>query len=220
MALTVTGPSECGIKAVEYIRKHRIAGEVLDVLDIGCGNGRDLFHLLKIFQIDALGMDIDGEAIAHASRAIPREHQGHVRFRCCTISELDERRYDVIIASEVYHFLRKNKREEMREFIKRSLKPMGLLFLSSLSANDKEYFGKGIPVQGDLNSFEEKVFSHFSTREELMQEFAFLDIKELKEREFHYKIRRVKRTGLHGCRGCWSGKTSALGMPFSRPLQG
>ena len=65
-----------------------------------------------------------------------------------------------------------------------SLKPGGLLFLSTLSVRDPEHYGKGSPVPGEPNSFVDKVYLHLFAREELMHDFGFLEIKELYEHEY------------------------------------
>jgi 2-polyprenyl-3-methyl-5-hydroxy-6-metoxy-1,4-benzoquinol methylase len=89
----------------------------------------------------------------------------------------------------VYHFLNKNERRVFRETVMRLLKPNGLLFLSTLSVRDTEYYGKGIRIYEEPNSFlyeyspGKRVYLHFCTREELVADFAFLEIKELYEHE-------------------------------------
>ena len=118
-------PSKCGKEAVRYLRALGRPKEPIDILDIGCGNGRDLHHLSRHFHINALGIDIDREAIRHAKRANTGSRPGCVTFRCCAVSQQGDRKYDVILCSGMYHFLRPNEREEMTEFIGRALKPKG-----------------------------------------------------------------------------------------------
>ena len=60
-----------------------------------------------------------------------------------------------------------------------------MLFLSALSTNDPEHFGKGEQVPDDENSFRDEKFLHFCTREELKRDFGFLTIKELYEHEYY-----------------------------------
>lgn len=177
------GPSELGLAAVEYLKNNRPGSEKLDILDIGCGNGRDAFYLIASLNCDVLGVDISREAIDMAKTRAGEAKNGRVRFQCRSYTELRTGKFDVVLCASVYHFLNREAREEFREVVKRSLKPDGLLFLSTLSVNDSEYYGKGTPVKGEVNSFRDDVYVHFSTREELIQDFDFVNVVELYEHD-------------------------------------
>jgi hypothetical protein len=91
----------------------------------------------------------------------------------------------MVFASNFYHLLKMEERQALRDTIKKRLKPGGMLFLSMLSPNDPEHFGKGKPVENEDNSFQDETFLHFCTREELERDFSFLSIKELSEHEYY-----------------------------------
>ena len=95
-----------------------------------------------------------------------------------------DKSYSVIFASNLYQVLPANERARLVQSIKEYLQPGGLLFLSTLSTNDPEEYGRGVPVAGEDNSFEREKFLHFSTRAELEKEFAFLKIERLFEHEY------------------------------------
>jgi len=177
------GPSELGLAAVEYLKNNRPGAEKLSILDIGCGNGRDAFYLMNNLDCDVLGIDISREATAIAKSRAVEAQNARVRFQCRSYTELKAGKYDVVLCASVYHFLNREAREQFREVVKRSLKPGGTLFLSTLSVNDSEYYGKGTPVKGEVNSFRDDVYVHFSTREELIQDFDFVDAVELYEHD-------------------------------------
>jgi len=80
--------------------------------------------------------------------------------------------------------LKKEERRALRNTIKKRLKPDGMIFLSMLSPRDPEHYGKGKPVENEVNSFYDQRYLHFCTREELEKDFSFLTIKELSEHEY------------------------------------
>jgi SAM-dependent methyltransferase len=179
------GPSELAIAVVRYLQKYKSSGEVLRILDIGCGYGRDVFYFLDNLGCRVLGIDSSKKAIDIALNTALKEQSGIVEFRCCNFTELEEGSYDIVFISNLYHLLKKNERKELRKAILRTLKQEGLLFLSTLAVRDPEHRGKGIPVPGESNSFQDRIYVHLCTRKELCEDFAFLDIKELREHEYY-----------------------------------
>jgi len=177
------GPSEVGIAAVEYIKNKRPTDTKLSILDIGCGNGRDALHLSNNLDCEVLGIDISREAIDIATARAGEAQNKRVRFQCRSYTELSAGRFDVVLCASVYHFLNREAREELRHVIRRSLQPGGMLFLSTLSTSDSEYYGKGEPVDGEAHSFRNDMYTHFSTREELTRDFGFVNIEELYEHD-------------------------------------
>lgn len=161
---------------------------MFSILDIGCGYGRDVFYFLDNFRCRILGIDISKKAIEIAldtDTALKTQKGDDVKFECCNFTELRDGKYDLVFISNLYQLLKKDERQELRKTIMRTLAPNGLLFLSTLSVRDPEHYRKGIPVFGESNSFQEKVYIHFCTREELIEDFAFLNIKELYEHEYY-----------------------------------
>lgn len=75
-----------------------------------------------------------------------------------------------------------------------------MLFLSALSTNDTEEYGKGVPVPDEYNSFQKGKYIHFFTKKELEEDFDFIMIKKLYEQkydephttgEIHHHISRI-----------------------------
>jgi SAM-dependent methyltransferase len=177
------GPSELGIAAAQYIESNRPTGEKLSILDIGCGNGRDAFYLVNNLRCDVLGLDISKEAIDIAKERAREAQTKNVKFQCRSYTGLRAGKYDIVLCASVYHFLNREAREEFRKVVKSSLKTGAMLFLSTLSVNDSEYYGKGTPVKGEPNSFRDDVYVHFSTKEELTRDFDFVNAVELYEHD-------------------------------------
>ena len=175
-------PSELAVVAVEYLQALDRHGKDLCILDIGCGYGRDAVHFSRHLKCRVLGIDISKEAISMAKDACAEKPK--IEFQCCDFAETSDGKYDIIFVSNLYHLLQRDERQRLREMIEGLLKPRGLLFLSALSTSDRQDYGKGIPVPNDPGSFKGKSYRHFCTRDELIEDFDFLTIKELYEREY------------------------------------
>jgi len=151
------------------------------ILDVGCGNGRDIAYFTS--QLDNLityGIDISQNAIEDAIRL--NSNNPHATFECKNWKDLDDTQYDIIYISGVYHFFNLSERETFVEKVKGILKPRGLFFLSTLSSNDTQYYGKGTPVKNDPHSFQtSEYFLHFCSEDELREDFKFLYILNLFE---------------------------------------
>ncbi len=179
-------PSEPARAAVAFMKNHGAKDGPLSILDIGCGYGRDAFFYADNLDCEIMGIDLSKKAIEIASKTAIEERNETVRFRRCDFAEFEHGEYDMVSASNLYQLLRQNEREALRKAVMRLLKRGGLFFLSTLSMNDPEHHGKGAPVPGEPNSFsyQDKVYLHFCTEEELAADFAFLEIAELYEREY------------------------------------
>jgi cyclopropane fatty-acyl-phospholipid synthase-like methyltransferase len=175
-------PSELAVFAAERIKLFPAESRFL--LDVGCGYGRDALYLSAELHIDVLGIDCSKSAIEMGNASLPPEIDQKPRFLCADFDSLTQGPFDVIFASNLYQVLGPGDRSRFRAFVKKSLKSNGTLFLGTMSTGDPEHFGKGAPVQGDNNSFEDEKYLHFSNRQELEQDFGFLTIQELIEHEF------------------------------------
>ena len=153
------------------------------ILDIGCGEGKDdLYMAQSLKNRRIVAIDPSRKAIHKAKVNLSGEND--VEFHTIGFKELDENnQFDVILNSGVYHFFNKVERDLFREKIKKILRPHGWFFLSTLSNNDTQYYGKGTPVPNDPNSFKKKglPYLHFASKSELMEEFSFLEIIKLDE---------------------------------------
>ena len=190
------GPGELAVAAVRYIKEHKPDNGPLNILDIGCGYGRDAFYLLNNISCRITGVDIAQNAIDIAADSIPETQRENVAFHCCNFMELEEASYDTVFISNLYHLLKKDEREAIEKTVIRTLKTNGLLFLSALSVNDPEHHGKGVPIPGETNSFRDKTYIHLFKREELLEDFAFLNVNELYEHEY-YEPRATGETHHH-----------------------
>jgi cyclopropane fatty-acyl-phospholipid synthase-like methyltransferase len=178
-------PSEAAIYACNFLKQSRQFHDNPDVfiLDLGCGYGRDAIFLAQEVPCHILGVDNSTKAIEMARRSLPRELEKRIEFICYDFSRVVDK-YDLILCSNLYQILKVEEREELTETIKRCLQTDSYLFLSTLSVNDPQHSGKGIPVENEPNSYIDEKYLHLCTRNELEQDFDFLNISALFEREF------------------------------------
>lgn len=106
------------------------------VLDLGCGNGRNLIHLAREFGMRGLGYDISDVAIEQARTAsvgLPIEYEAR------SIAEpLPQRDESVTFVLDMMtsHFLKKAERDALLAEIVRVLRPGGWLFFKSFLADE------------------------------------------------------------------------------------
>ena len=178
-------PSALAAFACHYLQGVKSSGKAIEILDLGCGYGRDALYLARNINCHVLGIDNSSEAIEMARKALAADLESRVRFQCCDFRQMPEGKFEIVFASNFYHLLKMEERQSFRNTIKNRLKPGGMLFLSMLSPNDPEHFGKGKRIENEDNSFHDQRFLHFCTREELERDFSFLTIKELSEHEYY-----------------------------------
>jgi len=165
---------------LRFLQNKLITSNQFNFLDIGCGDGSDIdFLSSNLDNLSIRGIDVSLKAIENAVEL--NSNKNNVTLECMDWKELDDSQYDIIYSSNVYHFFTIADRTEFIIKIKKILKPQGIFILSTLSSNDKQYYGKGVPVKDDPNSFKGEYFIHFCSEEELRDDFNFLNIIELFE---------------------------------------
>ncbi len=170
--------------AVGYLKKKMPGTKRFNLLDIGCGYGRDAFYLSDNLNCSVLGIDDAEKAIAIAKDTVLKTNRRNIRFQSIDFASWGGDKYDVVFASNVYQILHTHEREAFNNTVHKVLRPEGLLFLATLSINDPEHYGKGERIAGEENSFKEEKYLHFCTREELVSDFGFLSIQELYEQKY------------------------------------
>jgi SAM-dependent methyltransferase len=118
------------------------------VVDIGCGNGRNIIPLCGEYGMKGLGIDISGTAteqakkvLAHAAKDSTDEDGNivpgkviDIEFKTQSISEplaLEEQSVDVVLDMMTSHYLRQTEREAYVKEIARVTKPYGWLFFKT-----------------------------------------------------------------------------------------
>jgi cyclopropane fatty-acyl-phospholipid synthase-like methyltransferase len=170
-------------EVVDYLELHSLLNKPISILDYGCGNGEGAkFVAEKTNYQRYTCMDISKKAIEASKKSCRNLH--YFEFLLGDITNITKS-YDIIIVSAVYHFLSKEKRSMLIEKIKQFLNPDGLVFLLTLSTDDKQYYGKGRKIENteDPDSFisDEGYYLHFSSKKELLTDFNFLRTEKMTE---------------------------------------
>lgn len=100
------------------------------ILEIGCGEGRDAFPLLRQ-GFDLLATDVSPEAIAFCQKRMP-DYTEHFRVLDCIAGNLSGA-YDFIYAVAVVHMLVPDEdRNAFYRFIREHLKPTGIALICTM----------------------------------------------------------------------------------------
>ncbi len=179
------GPGQLALLTANFLKQSTFFKNTRDIflLDLGCGYGRDAIYLAQNLPCHILALDSSSRAITMARAKLPQNLEKRVELLCWDFNRLTDR-YDVIFVSNLYHLLKPDDRAALRDIIRRRLNRAGMLFLSTLSVKDPQHFGRGTPVGGEINTFYDEQYLHFSTRAELEGEFDFLHISGLFERNY------------------------------------
>jgi SAM-dependent methyltransferase len=161
------------------------------VLDIGCGNGRNIIHLARNFGVHGRGFDISAEAIRQAKE----EGKGlAINFEVGSVenplTEEDDS-VDIVLDMVVSHVLPLAGREKLRDEVFRVLKIGGLYFFKTFLLEDDLNAKRMIKEHpaGEENSFiHPKLgnFEHVWTEEELYKFFSDkFDIEKIEKSHMH-----------------------------------
>lgn len=106
------------------------------VLDIGCGNGRNLIYLSQNYRMKGHGIDISEVAISQArklSDGLPIVYEvGDISTKLPVADES----VDFLLDMMTSHFLRNAERDALKKEILRVLKPGGWFFLKTFLADE------------------------------------------------------------------------------------
>lgn len=134
-----TAPAEDLQKFVRYVERHtkrEFLNPRSNVLDLGCGNGRNLIYLTETFGMKGIGYDISDVAISEAkqaSRDLPIQYE--VRSIVEPLPLLDES-VSFTLDMMTSHFLHSAEREALRAEIVRVLRRQGWFFFKSFLADE------------------------------------------------------------------------------------
>ncbi|MCU0660486.1 MAG: class I SAM-dependent methyltransferase [Candidatus Pacebacteria bacterium] len=175
------------------------------VLDLGCGNGRNLIYLADRFGVSGIGYDISEEAIKQAQKS--SAHLGdRVQFAVRSISEplpLPDASVDLILDLMSSHFLAESEREVYRAEMLRVLTPDGFLLFKSFYAEGDVHARKLVAKHGagEKNAYIHprlKVYEYVWTDEAIAEYFEphFIKLKEETSHKHFSKGRPNKRRSI------------------------
>ncbi|MBI3632043.1 MAG: class I SAM-dependent methyltransferase [Candidatus Vogelbacteria bacterium] len=129
-----TNPSEDLIHFIKWLKRNHPEAQLdpkSSVLDLGCGNGRNLIYLAKTYGIHGLGYDISSEAITQAkaqSKNLNLKYE--VRSIAGQITMPGESQA-LVLDMMTSHFLNEAERANLIKEILRILKPGGWLYFKT-----------------------------------------------------------------------------------------
>ncbi len=105
------------------------------VLDVGCGNGRNLIYLARTFGMKGVGYDISTAAVAQAKAASAGTDLSYEARSIAGPITLPDNSQSLVLDMMTSHFLSEKEREFLRDEIFRVLKPGGFLFMKTFLAD-------------------------------------------------------------------------------------
>ncbi len=101
------------------------------VLDVGCGNGRNLIFLAREFGVHGIGYDISKAAISQAIIASKGLQLSYTARTMAGPLLIEDATQNLALDMMSSHFLTKEERLGLRDEIYRTLKPGGFLFMKT-----------------------------------------------------------------------------------------
>jgi SAM-dependent methyltransferase len=133
-----TEPSEDLEKFTRWLERQygrEFLNPLANVLDLGCGNGRNVVYLAENFGLRGTGYDISTQAIVEAKK-LHAQVRGSLplSFAVRSLKEglpLPDDSQTIVLDMMVSHFLSKDERKNLIKEIFRVLKPGGWLFMKT-----------------------------------------------------------------------------------------
>lgn len=166
-----------------------------DVLDLGCGNGRNLVFLARELGAKGVGYDISNAAIAEARKAgagLP------LTFEARSIAgeiNLPDSSQDLILDMMTSHFLNGSERVFLRDEIHRLLRPGGWLFMKTFLRDEDLHTAR---LLKEFPSNEPGSYIHpvIGVAEHAYEEEELLNF--LEEKFVVHKVYRSHKHRIHG----------------------
>lgn len=134
-------PSEDFLKFTRWLTResgNTYLNAQASVLDLGCGNGRNLIHLAKTYRMRGVGYDTSREAIDQAKE---KSREFNIQYEVRSIAgeiSLPDESQTLALDMMASHYLNKEERSALRKETARVLKADGWLFLKTfLREEDK-----------------------------------------------------------------------------------
>ncbi len=153
------------------------------VLDIGCGNGRNIGNTCEEFKMGGLGIDISEEAVRQATeKFVNKLKLPNISFIKGAVGDaipLENESVDVALDMMTMHFLDDTKRAAYVKEVARVMKPFGWMFLKTFildnDQNAKRMIRDYPTPSKELNSYihpRMKVLEHVFTQDEIEELFS------------------------------------------------
>lgn len=135
-------PSEDLLKFIRWLGRKRPPAQFDhsdNVIDVGCGNGRNLVYLSKTFGVKGVGIDISKEAVAQAK---DMSNGLSLEYRCQSIADplfLESESCSLALDMMASHVLKEEGRDRLLKEIVRVLKPGGWFFFKTFLLDEDRH---------------------------------------------------------------------------------
>src|SRR3989344_2897424 len=181
--------------------KNQLLSSRSSVLDLGCGNGRNLVHLAKEFGVKGSGIDTSREAIAQAKKMSAGLSLSYVVQSIGLPLPVPDQSQDLVLDMMTSHFLNKKERANLYKEIARVLKPNGWLFLKTFLLDEDRHAARLLrehPAE-ESGSYIHPEFGgveHVFTEEEIREDLALYFEVEKTTKSHQHKGPRGKRRSM------------------------
>ena len=126
---------------ISFFTRAYSPNQQLDVLEIGCGTGTNLFELAKRFQIRGEGYDLDADQIREARLISGREFENRVQFHVADARVLEpSAAYDAVLFVDFLEHV--PNPAQIVTAMDRCLKPGGVMVISVPTPRYPSVFGR------------------------------------------------------------------------------
>ncbi|HYC34626.1 MAG TPA: class I SAM-dependent methyltransferase [Candidatus Paceibacterota bacterium] len=161
------------------------------VVDLGCGNGRNIIALCSEAKMKGIGIDISGVALSQA-----RSTAGNlpIEFLEQSITEpipAENESVDVVLDMMTSHFLNEKERKQLLNEIVRVMKPYGWLYFKTFILEDDQHAKRLIEQypSGEHNSY---IHPRIQALEHVWEEDELIDFFSP-----HFKIYKMLKSFKH-----------------------
>lgn len=204
-----TGPSEDLEKFIRWLEREygrEFLNPLASVLDLGCGNGRNLIYTADAYGVRGIGYDISSEAIAQAKKlhaqvrgSMPLIFETHSITKPLPLADNSQ---TIVFDMMVSHFLNKSERTALLKEIYRVLKPGGWLFVKTFLRDEDihiERLLREYPAEekGSYIHPEIGVAEHVFGEEEIIEDLSqFFSIHKITKSHRHKADTGAKRRSM------------------------
>jgi len=155
------------------------------LLDIGCGDGRDIKFFSKQ-GYDITTFDISMSCVNNITKNFKDVKVSYQDIRCMNFKKNS---YDIIYAHLTLHYFYDKETTKIFDKIYDFLKPDGYFFVKCKSIKDFHY-GEGRQFEENCYATEGKHLRHFFTEKYMKEKLKKFKIKEIKETESIYNTQK------------------------------
>lgn len=191
-------PSEDMIKFTNWLKReygYNQLNATMSVLDLGCGNGRNLLYLAKTYGSRGLGYDISGEAVKQARK---KSEAWQLTYETHSIAQplpAADKSQIIVLDMMTSHFLKREERENLIKEIDRVLRPDGFFFLKTFLL-DEDINAKRLLKERPAEEKGSYIHPHIGVAEHVSTEDEIIELLSP-----HFFIHKILKSHRHRSKG-------------------